>query len=73
MPLHQLVTCLLSGHQQFVSTLGGASSTVVRIPTKTVSPPLPPTLINGFRCYEAKIEESEKAGSRQELNPGHLA
>ena len=26
-----------------------------------------------FRCYEAKIEESEKAGSRQESNPGHLA
>ena len=23
----------------------------------------------GFRCYEAKIE---KAGSRQESNPGHL-
>ena len=28
--------------------------------------------INDFRCYEAKIEESEKAGSRQESNPGHL-
>ena len=28
--------------------------------------------INEFRCYEAKIEESEKAGSRQESNPGHL-
>ena len=26
-----------------------------------------------FRCYEAKIEESEKAGSRWESNPGHLA
>ena len=30
-----------------------------------------------FRCYEAKIEESEKesekAGSRRESNPGHLA
>ena len=26
-----------------------------------------------FRCYEAKIEESEKAGSHWELNPGHLA
>ena len=25
-----------------------------------------------FRCYEAKIEQSEKAGSLQELNPGHL-
>ena len=24
------------------------------------------------RCYVAKIEESEKAGSRQESNPGHL-
>ena len=23
-------------------------------------------------CYEAKIEESEKAGSRRELNPEHL-
>ena len=23
-------------------------------------------------CYEAKVEESEKAGSRWELNPGHL-
>ena len=29
-------------------------------------------LINEFRCYEAKIEEGEKAGSRQESNPGHL-
>ena len=26
-----------------------------------------------FRCYEAKIEESEKAGSCWESNPGHLA
>ena len=26
-----------------------------------------------FRCYEAQIEESEKAGSRRESNPGHLA
>ena len=25
-----------------------------------------------FRCYEAKIEESEKAGSHRESNPGHL-
>ena len=29
--------------------------------------------INEFRCYEAKIEESEKAGSCRESNPGHLA
>ena len=29
--------------------------------------------INEFRCYEAKIGESKKAGSRQESNPGHLA
>ena len=28
--------------------------------------------IKEFRCYEAKVEESEKAGSHQELNPGHL-
>ena len=28
--------------------------------------------INEFRRYEAKIEESEKAGSRRESNPGHL-
>ena len=28
--------------------------------------------INEFRCYEAKIVESEKAGSRRESNPGHL-
>ena len=26
-----------------------------------------------FRCYEAIIEESEKAGSRRESNPGNLA
>ena len=26
-----------------------------------------------FRCYEAKIEESEKAGSHRESKPGHLA
>ena len=25
-----------------------------------------------FRCYEAKIEESEKVSSRRESNPGHL-
>ena len=28
--------------------------------------------IKKFRFYEAKIEESEKAGSCWELNPGHL-
>ena len=28
--------------------------------------------INEFRCYEVKIEESEKTRSRQESNPGHL-
>ena len=26
-----------------------------------------------FRCYEVKIEESEKAGSCRESNPGHQA
>ena len=26
-----------------------------------------------FRCYETKIVESEKAGSHQKSNPGHLA
>ena len=26
-----------------------------------------------FKCYEAKIEESEKAGSHRESNPGDLA
>ena len=25
-----------------------------------------------FRCYEAKLEESEKTGSHRESNPGHL-
>ena len=28
--------------------------------------------INEIRCYEAKIEDSEKAGNHWELNPGHL-
>ena len=28
--------------------------------------------LNEFRCYEAKIEESEKAASHQESNSGHL-
>ena len=28
--------------------------------------------IKEFRCYEAKIKESEKAGSHRESNPGHL-
>ena len=28
--------------------------------------------IDEFRCYEAKIEEGEKASSCQESNPGHL-
>ena len=27
--------------------------------------------IKEFRCYETKIEGSEKAGSHQESNPGH--
>ena len=27
--------------------------------------------IKEFRCYEAKIEGSEKVGSRRESNPGH--
>ena len=26
-----------------------------------------------MKCFEAKIEESEEAGSRQESIPGHLA
>ena len=30
-------------------------------------------LIMEFRCDEVKIEESEKARSRRESNPGHLA
>ena len=29
-------------------------------------------VINEFRCYETKIEASEKAGSCRESNPGHL-
>ena len=29
-------------------------------------------IINEFRYYEVKIEESEKVGSHQESNPGHL-
>ena len=28
--------------------------------------------VNEFRCYEVKTEESEKAGSHRESNPGHL-
>ena len=28
--------------------------------------------INEVRCFETKIEESEKADSHQESNPGHL-
>ena len=32
-----------------------------------------PMLEIKFRCYEAKIEESEKADSCQESNPGHLS
>ena len=28
--------------------------------------------VNDFRYYEAKIEGSEKADSRQESNPGNL-
>ena len=32
-----------------------------------------PHEIKEVRCYEAKIEESEKAGSRRESNPIHLA
>ena len=29
-------------------------------------------MIKEFRCYEAKIEESEKTGSCWESNPEHL-
>ena len=29
-------------------------------------------IIREFKCYEVKIEESEKAGSHWESNPGHL-
>ena len=29
-------------------------------------------MIKEFRCYEAKIEESEKTGSCRESNPEHL-
>ena len=32
----------------------------------------PTAQINNFRCYVAKIEESEKASSRRESNPEHL-
>ena len=28
--------------------------------------------MNDFRCYETKIEDNEKAGSRRELNPGYV-
>ena len=28
--------------------------------------------LNKFRCYDVKIEESEKAASHQESNSGHL-
>ena len=43
--------------------------------SKTLQIKLLPTtviVINEFRCYEAKTEESEKAGSHWESNPGHL-
>ena len=30
------------------------------------------TIINEFRCYKAKIEKSEKAGSHRESKPGYL-
>ena len=30
------------------------------------------TTVNELRCYRAKTEDSKKAGSRQESNPGHL-
>ena len=32
-----------------------------------------PNVKEKFRCCEAQIEESEKASSRRESNPGHLA
>ena len=28
--------------------------------------------IKEFRCYEVKMEESEKPGSHRESNPGHI-
>ena len=46
--------------------------------TPTIAPvERPPTVqatekINESRCFEAKIEKREKAGSCQESNPGHL-
>ena len=30
------------------------------------------TMVNDLRCYRVKTEDSEKTGSRQESNPGHL-
>ena len=30
------------------------------------------TTVNELRCYRAKTVDSEKAGSHQESNPGHL-
>ena len=30
------------------------------------------TTVNELRCYRAKTEDGEKAGSRQESNPCHL-
>ena len=37
--------------------------------------PVPSLLLSvkDCRCYEAIIKESEKVGSHQESNPGHLA
>ena len=46
-------------------------STLVEDHSSCAQSILPHAGNKGFRCYEVKIEESEKAGTRRESNPGH--
>ena len=38
----------------------------------TITVAITACVMKEFRCHEAEIEESKKAGSHQESNPGHL-
>ena len=52
--------------------MGFSDRTFLGFPRGLVCIPMS-LVMNEFRCHEAKIEESEKAGSRRESNLGQLA
>ena len=61
----KLMTCMLHECVAIVSL----RAAIIDRPSYSAQSILPYT---GNRCYEAKTEESKKARSCQESNPGHL-